>query len=292
MKRFVVGFIAVICATATASASNDFPTSDESALIRLICKPQDTKGATCLEAINFPRDVQADFPEEGTRCFVSIERSYPIMAENKHYIVAPYRTDCAGHPDLGGGSLLARRDKGGSLHFLGYWPGKRASDDDGEALAKHCAVLKRSAKDERLYCLSYYRSTGSAVSWLVSFGVRDGRLLSETSDLRLDKRALVAGSVDMGAYTFTCDDARGKSVYFRLSHLVRRHSSPALEFTMIYADVTTVRRACRPQQAWPLDVKGRPIVGAANVPATELHSGRFGFKPPIVFQLSDDGYHQ
>ncbi|MDQ0395385.1 hypothetical protein [Labrys monachus] len=45
-------------------------------------------------------------------------------------------------------------------------------------------------------------------------------------------------------------------------------------------------------QVWPLDVNGRPMVGTAKVPAADLHTGRFRYAPPTVFQLSDGGYRQ
>ena len=289
LQQAIIGLVALLISTVgQPSAANEL---DGSALLKLICEPRNIQGAKCRDALNFPPDAEDDFREKDTKCSVSIEQIYVISAENRHYVIAPYLTECSGHPDLGGGSLLASLSNDGSLHFLGYWPGKRAGDADDEAFAKECVVVKRSTSDDRLYCLSYYRSTGSAVKWLVSFDVHDGRLSSETSDLRLGRSVLSAGAIDMGVYSVTCDEALSGSVYFDLSHLAPGRSFGGVEFIMTYADAAAVRRACRPDQNWPLNVRGEPMIGVANVPAIELHSGHFAYAPPFVFRISEANYH-
>ncbi|MEW9309889.1 hypothetical protein [Labrys neptuniae] len=208
---------------------------------------------------------------EGQACNVEILALYPIRAEGKAFAIAPYRSGCSGHPDFEGGSLLVTLDAMGKPAKASYWPGKRAGDSWEFSHAKHCIAVERDPRNDRLYCLSYYRSTGEAETWLVRFAVRKGRLVSDNPAFAAGSVATKAGYVDRGINMLQCDKASGQPTYFELSKLAQGPRRRSLRLEVSYADSAVVREACRPDQIWPMkDREGKPLVGFTMVSAANI----------------------
>lgn len=247
-------------------------------ILRLICAEADIVAASFRDARGFPKTVDGEPVFEGQACSVEILALYPVSAQGKSFLIAPYQSGCSGHTDLDGGSLLVALDAVGKPVKASYWPGKRAGDSWEFSHARHFIVVERDPKDDRLYCLSYYRSTGEAETWLVRFAVRNGKLVSDNPDFAAGSVAEKAGSVDMDVNTLKCENVEGRPTYFALSKLAKGPRPRTLKFEVSYAEAATVRHACRPDQVWPMkDGEGRPMVGFATISAAETSHANLVF---------------
>lgn len=254
---------------ACSSAAGKAPALHD--VLRLICAGSDIAGNACSDARGYPKTVDGEPVFEGQACNVEILALYPIRAEGKAFVIAPYRSGCSGHPDFEGGSLLVSLDAMGKPAKASYWPGKRAGDSWEFSHAKHCIVIERDPRDDRLYCLSYYRSTGEAETWLVRFAIRKARLVSDSPAFAAGSVATKAGYVDRGVNMLQCDKAGGQPTYFELSKLAQGPRRRSLRFEVSYADGAAVREACRSDQIWPMkDSEGKPMVGFAKISVTDI----------------------
>jgi hypothetical protein len=209
-----------------ALAQPVFAADPKDEFLALICAKADIVGHECRNAIGY---TSSEADERA--CIVQAENTKIVTGHflpGRNIEMLGYISDCEGHSNYWGGTLLAERTDG-VLRFLGYDRGSQVED---------CLTYIRPAIDE-LYCVGDGRLNGDQ---LIAFG--QYTLSADGSTYALTGRALITGRDSDGNYGAQLVGCGNRIEYFDFGNLRAGTLPNTIAMDVTYADAPLIAAAC------------------------------------------------
>ena len=221
----VVAVLLVAASAGKARAEHAIDPKTETAIHDLVCSGMNKDAVECQDEYN------------GFKCPFTLDATYPIVADNKHYIIASYEDECLGHGANFGGSVLILAEGG--------HPWVLASDNPGDRPREECVTVKDPHGSDGLYCLYFYQE-GDVVRLVEHYAVVDGKLVVDI--LRFQGNKLMAiddsGEYILGYSRIDCSKLP-KNFYISFDNLRIGPYPQSLSWDVVYVDASQVRKRCR-----------------------------------------------
>jgi Caspase domain len=226
-------------------------------LLTTFCGSADIRGSTCVNAKDY---------QYGRRCPVKLganRYSGKFLSSNRSLLIVDYESDCEPHSNSFGGSVLFEKASDGYI-FRGYQRGFRVSG---------CLSIPRTTKQDRLVCQSGGMGQGHMESTVVEVVFTQDA--GKKTNLNFD--TLVSAEDSTGAYGVNAVDCKATAEYFEISKIGVGPQSDTLSLEIRYADIATIRQACRSGSPTPSGALGTPPAGFAFISPAVERTSRFIF---------------